>query len=162
MTCSLTNISRAALVVSCVLTVFVAQHRVRAQPAPAKEEAEGIVFERQQIMLQLEKDSQALGEMAAGLRKPDKLAETAHAIAQGAKDSLAAFEPNVPGGRSKPEVWSNGTDFRQRMEAFAANADKMSKIAETGNLTGVVEVMAEALPCKQCHDVYRSPKKAPT
>lgn len=132
---------------------------VAAQAPSDKSEAEGIVFERQQIMLQLEKDSEALGEMAAGLRKPDQLVATTRSIAQGAKDSLAAFEPNVPGGRAKPEVWANWPDFRQRLETFAARTEKMAKIAESGNLNGVVEVMADALPCRECHQVYRAPKK---
>lgn len=163
---SVTDVCRAFLVVSAALAGFVAVQAVWAQPtratAPPSPETEGIIFERQQVMLQLEKDSGTLGEIAAGLQKPDKLTETAQAIARGAKDALASFEPNVPGGRSKPEVWSNRADFRQRMESFAANADKMSKIAESGNLTGVVEVMAEALPCKQCHDIYRAPKRPAT
>jgi cytochrome c556 len=152
--------ARRIVLATCLpLAGFVAAQAVSAQSAPDKAESEGLIFERQQIMIQLDKDSTALGEMAAGLRKPDKLAETTRSIAQGAKDSLAAFEPNVPGGRAKPEVWSNWPDYKQRLEAFAAKADQMAKIAESGNLTGVVEIMADALPCKQCHDSYRAPKK---
>lgn len=163
---TLAHLSRGALAISALLCAFIGLQAAQGQPATAvgkpaasTVETEGIIFERQQIMLQLEKDSGALGEMAAGLRKPDKLAETARSIAQLAKDSVAAFEANVPGGRAKPEVWSNNVDFRQRMEAFATNSEKMAKIAETGNLTGVVEVMTQALPCKDCHDIYRAPKK---
>jgi cytochrome c556 len=122
-------------------------------------EREGIIFERQQTMLQLERDSDVLGKIVAGLAPPDKLAETTKAIAHGARDSVTSFADKVPGGRSKPEVWSNNADFMQRMEAFARNADAMAKAGESGNVTLVTELMIDALPCKQCHDLYREPKK---
>jgi cytochrome c556 len=157
---SIERLRRGALVLGAAVSVFAVQQAVHAQAAPAnKADAEGIIFERQQIMLQLGKDSEVLGDIAAGTRKPDDMAKVAHSIAQGARDSLAAFQPNVPGGRSKPEVWSNWPDFKQRMEAFATNADKMAKIADTGSVPAVIEVMSQGLPCKDCHDVYRAPKK---
>lgn len=152
----------AALAASAALAAFTAQQAVYAQSAPeniSAEEAEGMIFERQQIMLQLESDAEALGEIVAGLRPPDKLAEVAQSIAQSAQDAANSFEQKVPGGRAKPEVWSNWADYSQRLEAFVSNADKMAKIAESGNVTGVIGMMTSALPCKQCHDVYREPKK---
>lgn len=150
-----------ALAISISLAGTISVQAASGPPDISKDEAEGMIFERQQIMIQLDKDAEALGEMAAGLRSTDKLAETARSIARGAKDSLAAFEPEIPGGRAKPEVWSNWADYKMRMDVFAANSEKMAQIAESGNVTGVVEVMTEALPCKQCHDVYRAPKKRP-
>jgi cytochrome c556 len=130
----------------------------RATTALSKAEAEGIIFERQQIMLQLERDSELLGKIAAGVAPPDKLPATTRAIAQGARDSVTAFADKVPGGRSKPEVWSNYLDFMQRMEAFATNAENMAKAGEGGNVSAVTNLMIDALPCKQCHDIYREPK----
>jgi cytochrome c556 len=127
--------------------------------APSKEEAEGIIFERQQIMTQLDKDAETLGMIASGAAPAPKLAETTRAVAQGAKDSLEAFRMQVPGGRAKPEVWANYEDFMQRMTAFSTNAEKMAKLGETGNVVAVTEVMIDALPCKQCHDLYRAPKR---
>lgn len=125
----------------------------------SKTEADGIIFERQQAMLQLDKDAETLGMIASGAAPATKLAETTHAIAQGAKDSLEAFRARVPGGRSKPEVWANYEDFMKRMETFSANAEKMAKLGESGNVASVTEVMVDALPCKQCHDTYRAPKR---
>jgi cytochrome c556 len=127
--------------------------------ALSKEETEGLIFERQQIMLQLDKDAKTLGMIASGATPPAKLAETTRAIAQGAKDSLEAFRAKVPGGRSKPEVWANYQDFMKRLESFSSNAEKMAKLGESGNVAMVNEVMIDALPCKQCHDVYRAPKQ---
>ncbi len=130
------------------------------KPALSKEEADGIIFERQQIMLQLEKDADTMGKIAAGILPPDKMPETAEAIAKGAKDSLAAFQDKVPGGRTKPEAWQNWADFNQRLEAFARNAETMAQAAKSKDVVAVTSTLGDALPCKQCHDVYRTPKKA--
>jgi hypothetical protein len=46
-------------------------------------EAEGIIFERQQIMLQLDKDAELLGKIMAGLEPATKLAEVTQAVAPG-------------------------------------------------------------------------------
>ena len=131
---------------------------VNAQ-APSPVETESLIFERQLLMTQLEDHAEALGNIVAGLEPPDKLAETSRKVAKTAKDAVEAFKEVVPGGRSKPEVWSNHADFMKRMQEFATKADAMAAVAETGNLTAVTEMMPEALPCKACHDVYREPKK---
>ncbi|WP_243692801.1 cytochrome c [Novosphingobium sp. ST904] len=131
-------------------------------PAAGTPEAEGIIFERQQLMKQLDEDADTLGRIVAGELPADKLAPTAKAIADGARDSLAAFRQKVPGGRAKPEVWSNYPDYLARMEAFAQKSDEMARIAGTGNMAATISVMGEALPCKQCHDVYREKARQPT
>lgn len=122
-------------------------------------EAEGVIFERQQLMLDIERESKVLGEVVAGTAPADKLAPSARAIATLARESIAAFGPQAPGGRAKPEVWTNWPDYSQRMAAFADKSEEMAKQAEAGNMEGVLSLMTDALPCKQCHDVYRNPKK---
>lgn len=121
-------------------------------------ESEGIIFERQQIMTQLGKDAETLGKIVAGQVPADKLAETTKAIAQGAHDSVETFKEQVPGGRTKPEVWSNYADFSARLDRFAAGADAMAKAGTTGNVTAVTGLLVEGMPCKECHDLYRQPK----
>ena len=118
-----------------------------------------MIFERQQIMDQLNRDGELLGQIAAGIAPKDKLAATTRSIANGAKDSLESFRTQLPGGRAKPEVWSNHADFIRRMETFARGAEAMAKAGEIGNVIAVTELMIEAMPCKQCHDLYREPKK---
>ena len=76
----------------------------------------------------------------------------------GKGSALKAFEPKVPGGEAKPEVWAKWNDFSQRMQTFAKKAEEMSKVAEGGNVASVTELMIDALPCKGCHDVYRTKK----
>lgn len=122
-------------------------------------DVEGVIFERQQIMLQLEKDAEELGMIVAGLAPRDKLAAVARAVANGARDSRSSFELHAEGGRSKPEVWSNWDDYNRRMQVFEARSEEMAKLTESGNFNGVIEIMSDAMPCKACHDVYRTPKK---
>lgn len=129
-----------------------------ANQAMSKEEADGIIFERQQLMLQIDRSAKTLGMIVAGTAPADRLAETTNGIAQAARDSVEAFRPVVPGGRSKPEVWSQQTEFLQAMETFARNAEGMAKAGQTGNVPAVTALMVDAMPCKQCHDRYRGPK----
>jgi cytochrome c556 len=117
-----------------------------------------VIDYRQLIMKQLDAGSAALGMMAAGQVPPDSIGLQARAVAVNAKAAIKAFEPKVPGGESKPEVWSKWADFSKRMDTFAKKADEMAKVAETGNVARVTELMIDALPCKQCHDLYRNKK----
>jgi cytochrome c556 len=131
---------------------------VHAAPAVSAQEAEGIIFERQQLMIQIERNAKALRMIVAGTEPADKLAETTRAIAEAAKDSVEAFRPVVPGGRARPEVWSQHAEYLQAVETFARNADAMAKAGETGDVVAVTGLMTDAMPCKQCHDRYRGPK----
>ncbi len=127
--------------------------------ATVTQQTEGAIFERQFIMEQLDKDGEVLGNIVAGIEPPAKLAATTRAIAKGARDSVESFRATLPGGRSKPEVWTQHDDFIQRMESFASKADAMAKAGETGDMAAVTGLMVDAMPCKQCHDLYRAPKK---
>lgn len=148
-----------AIVAGLVAIALAASAPAATAPEPSKQEIEGIIFARQQTMLQLNRDGELLGQIVAGLAPGAKLAETTRAIAKGAHDAVEDFRDMRPGGRAKPEVWSNNADFTQRMEAFARNADAMARAGETGNVGAVTALMIDAMPCKQCHDLYREPKK---
>ena len=149
---------RGALLLSAAAGVLAWQAGQAAEPA-AHPEAEGIIFERQQIMTRLGDDADKLGKVVAGQLPADQLAPAARALAQGARESVDAFKQQVPGGRSKPEVWSNNADFSARMEKFAVNAEAMAKAAEGGDKGAVLGLMVEAMPCKECHDTYREKKR---
>lgn len=122
-------------------------------------QAEDHVLARQLIMQQLDEEAEALGSIAAGVTPPTKMAEHARNVAKLARESYEAFKPNAPGGKSKPEIWTNWADYSAKMEAFIANADKMSAAADKGEVSSVTELLVDALPCKGCHDVYREKKK---
>jgi cytochrome c556 len=118
-----------------------------------------VIDYRQLIMKQLDAESQALGMMVSGQIPPDSLALEARSIANAAKAAVKAFEPKVLGGEAKPEVWAHWEDFSKRLQSFARDSDEMAKVAETGNVAKVTELMITALPCKECHDTYRNKKK---
>lgn len=149
----------AVLALEPGVAVLASSRAAAAEGAVSQTEAEGIVFERQSIMLQLEKDAGLLGEIAAGIKPKDKLAEVTQSIAESAAASKAAFEPNVPGGRSRPEVWSNWADYSRRLDDLDRNARQLAELGAKGDLTSVTNMLGGALSCKECHDVYRAPKK---
>ncbi len=121
-------------------------------------QAEDPVFHRQQVMDALDDEAEALGSIAARVTPPTKMAEHAHNVARLAREAYESFKPNAPGGKAKPEVWTNWADYSAKMEAFVANADKLAAAADTGDVNAVTELLVDALPCKGCHDVYRQKK----
>jgi cytochrome c556 len=121
-------------------------------------EREAIIFERQQIMMQLSRDSELLGKIVAGSESRGKLPQATRGIAQGAHDAAEAYRLALPGGHTRPEAWSNRADFMARMQAFSRNADAMAAAGERNDVNAVIGLMIDALPCKQCHDVYREKK----
>ena len=115
---------------------------------------------RQHIMNSLNEQAGALGEILSGAVPDDNVLAHLDALALIASTALKAFEPKVPGGEAKPEVWSNWADFSQRMTEFAQGTAAMAKLAhEKGKEAGLAKVM-DALSCKKCHDTYRREKKA--
>jgi cytochrome c556 len=126
--------------------------------AITEEEAEGIIFERQNIMAQLSDDTELLGDIVAGIAPIEKLGPVTASIAQSAQASQEAFQLQVRGGRAKEEVWTNNEDYRARMAEFTQNTARLAQLGEKGDVAGVTSMLVTALPCKQCHDVYRAPK----
>jgi cytochrome c556 len=80
-------------------------------------------------------------------------------LALSAATAKKAFEPKAPGGNSKPEVWSNWSDFSKRLDAFVAATDDLAKAAASGGVAAAGAKSQAALACTGCHDQYMSPKK---
>jgi cytochrome c556 len=114
---------------------------------------------RQAIMKQLDAEAAAIGMIVSGQVPADSLALQAKALVNSAKSALKAFEPKVPGGEAKPEVWTKWDDFSKRMQTFAQKSEEMAKVSESGDLQRVTELVTDAMPCKACHEVYRNKKK---
>jgi cytochrome c556 len=114
---------------------------------------------RQAIMKQIDAEAAAIGMIVSGAIPADSLALQAKALANSAKSALKAFEPKVPGGEAKPEVWAKWDDFSKRMQTFAQKSEEMAKVSESGDVQRVVEMVTDAMPCKACHEVYRNKKK---
>jgi cytochrome c556 len=116
---------------------------------------------RQHIMKTLNEQAAALGEILSGAVPDDNAIAHMDALALTAATALKAFEPKVPGGEAKPEVWSQWADFSKRMNEFAQKTAAMAKVAhEQGKDAGLANVM-DALSCKKCHDTYRKEKTPP-
>jgi len=120
-----------------------------------------VIDYRQHIMNTLNEQAAALGEILSGAVPDDNVIAHMDALAITASTALKAFEPKVPGGQAKPEVWSNWADFSKRMNEFAQGTAAMAKLAhEQGKDAGLAKVM-DALSCKKCHDTYRQEKRGP-
>lgn len=128
-------------------------------PAAVGSDDQDVITYRQLIMKQLDAEAAALGMMVSGQIPADGLSSEAISVANAAQAALKAFEPKVPGGEAKPEVWAKWPDCHKRMQDFAKKSAEMAKVSESGNVAAVAELMVNALPCKECHDIYRNKKK---
>ncbi len=126
--------------------------------AGAAEDPKDVIDYREHIMKTLDAQTAALGMIVSTQVTDENLVAHTEAIAITAKQALASFKLNVPGGESKPEVWKNWPDFEKRMNEFVEKTDKLAKSAKTGGVPVVMEQMVDALTCKGCHDVYREKK----
>ena len=95
----------------------------------ARADDEDAVAYRKHIMRTLDEQTAALGMILSGAIPEDNLVLHMDAIATTASMALSSFEPNVPGGDAKPEVWSNWEDFAKRMNDFAAKTANMPMTA---------------------------------
>jgi cytochrome c556 len=77
---------------------------------------------REAIMKQLDAEAAAIGMIVSGQVPADSLALQAKALANSAKSALKAFEPRVPGGEAKPEVWTKWDDFSKRFYSRSIRA----------------------------------------
>src|SRR3974390_664663 len=128
-------------------------------PQAAHAENQDTIDYREAIMKQLDAEAAAIGLIVSGQVPADSLSLEAKALALSAKSALKAFEPKVPGGESKPEVWTKWDDFSKRMQTFGQKSEEMAKVSETGDVQRVTEMVTDAMPCKSCHEVYRNKKK---
>jgi|HubBroStandDraft_5_1064220.scaffolds.fasta_scaffold148412_2 cytochrome c556 len=102
----------------------------------------------------------ALGMIVKNRAPADNFAIHAQTLAIVAATAKKSFEPKAPGGNSKPEVWSQWTDFAKQMDALVASTQDLAKAAKDGGATAAApKLEATAALCKGCHDTYMVPKK---
>lgn len=154
-------ISKTGLFFAAAILALAGQstYALAFQDAPAAEaqDPDAVILDRQLIMQQVDKDTKALGMILAGIQPKTDLVKVSQSIAKSAKEAQESFKPKVPGGGSKPEIWSNWDDFSKRMDVFVAKSEEMTKVAETGDLFRIGELVVD-IQCKQCHDLYRLKK----
>jgi cytochrome c556 len=118
-----------------------------------------IIDYREHIMKTLNEQSAALGQILSTTVPGDNTSQHLEALALTASLALKSFEPKVPGGEAKPEVWANWADFSKRMNEFAQKTAEMAKISKEKGNDAALQNVVDALSCKACHDVYRAEKK---
>ena len=67
---------------------------------------------------------------------------------------------NYPPTRAKPEVWSQGGEFKLAQESFIASVDKLVGVSGSADLPAIrasVETVEKS--CKSCHDQFRSDRQ---
>lgn len=141
--------------------VYAGLAAILAMSAPAAVWADDkdVIEYRQRAMKTLQEQTAIIGEIVSGAVPADNLPAHAEAIALAAQISAKSFEAKIPGGDSKPEVWTKWADFSKRMTEFTAATRLFSDTAKRGaTLSEMTSILTQALPCKECHDVYRQEK----
>lgn len=144
------------LIAKITTTLLVIAGPAWVQADPGKED---IIKYRQKIMETLNEQSSVIGQMMA-LSVPDEnMPAHLEAIALAASVALKSFEPKVEGGGSLPEVWTQWDDFAKRMNEFAQKTADVAEAAKSGKASKeeLMTGMTDALSCKGCHDIYRTP-----
>lgn len=118
-----------------------------------------IIDYRRHVMISLGEQLAAINMIVAKKVPPDAFATHVKTMAIVATQAKLAFEPQVAGGKSKPEVWSNWADFAKRLDAMVAAGDELAKAAKDGNAALVGPKINTAMDCDGCHKVYMVPGK---
>ncbi len=141
---------------ACALVVLAMGIQATALANPTDKD---VIDYRQHVMNTLNEQAAALGQILSTVVPDDNVTAHLQALALTASTALKAFEPKVPGGQAKPDVWSNWSDFSKRMTEFTQKITEAAKKAQAGNKDEVMAGIADTLSCKSCHDVYRDEKK---
>jgi cytochrome c556 len=118
-----------------------------------------VIDYRQHIMNTLNEQAGALGQILSTSIPDDNAVAHLDAIALTASTALKAFQPKVPGGEAKPEIWSNWMDFSKRMNEFVQRTADVANRAKGKDKQAALATVLDALTCKSCHDTYRQEKK---
>jgi len=124
---------------------------------PALADDQDVIDYRRHIMTTLGEQTAILGMILEKRAPANDIATHAQVLAVTAATAKMAFEQEIQGGDSKPEVWGKWDDFTKRMDALVAATADLAKAAKDGGAAAVGPKM-QALNCKSCHDTYRVPK----
>ena len=134
------------------------RQKIAPPPAGTQSESNDVVAYREQIMMSMDEQSAALGMILATMIPSDAIQAHFDAIALASSLGLKAFEPKVPGGEAKPEVWKDWPDFSKRMTNFATATAALAKKAREQGVESANQDVIGALSCKSCHDIFRNKK----
>ena len=124
--------------------------------AAVADDADSIDY-RRHVMISLGEQLAAIDLIVAKKAPPNAFATHVKTMAIVATQAKLSFQPQVAGGKSKPEVWSNWVDFAKRLDAMVAAGDELAKAAKDGNAAVVGPKIKTAMDCEGCHKVYMVP-----
>jgi cytochrome c556 len=126
---------------------------------PSRADDQDVIDYRTHVMKTLGEQMGAIGMILENKAPPDNFATHMKVLAVTATQAKKAFEPKVPGGNAKPEVWSNWADFSKRLDELVAGTSELAAAAQKDPVAAVGGKLRSTLKCKSCHDTYRKPLK---
>ena len=141
------------------MTIGLACASMLASAPVVRADDDDLIDYRQHIMKTMQEQVAAI-DMILKQRAPgENLSIHVKVLASAASTAKSAFQPKVPGGEAKPEVWTNWTDFASRLDKQVAALGDLDKATSSGGSTAAGPKVQAALSCDGCHDAYRVPKK---
>jgi cytochrome c556 len=126
---------------------------------PTRADDQDVIDYRTHVMKTLGEQTDAIAMILENKVPPDNFATHLKVLAVTATQAKKAFEPKVPGGNAKPEVWANWADFSKRLDELVATTADLAAAAQHDSLAVVGGKLKSTLKCKSCHDTYRTPLK---
>jgi cytochrome c556 len=123
-----------------------------------------LVSKRQALFKKFTKTLEPMGLVARDRQdyvKADFMA-SAVALQELATQPWAYFtaDGNYPPTRAKPEVWSQGGEFKLAQDSFLVNVNKLAEVSGSSDLPAIRASMdAVEKSCKSCHDQFRSDRQ---
>lgn len=116
---------------------------------------------RKHVMKSLNEQLAAVNMILNKQAPSDAFAVHMESIAVTATQAKKTFEPKVPGGSSKPDVWANWSDFSKRLDEMVSLTDQLTKTAKSSGPAAVGPKLKPLLDgCQSCHTAYTtSPPK---
>jgi cytochrome c556 len=151
----------ATIILGCTLGLTSAA--LAAGSAPATGDADSVIQYRQGVMSTIGANAGAIAAILQGkVPQQATLVEHARVLATATTWIPAAFAQNTDGQgkektKAKPDVWSNKDKFASNVKDLQAAAQKLSKLADAGDMAGVGDAVKPLFKaCKSCHDDFKS------
>lgn len=141
------------------LTIGLALGALLLGSFPLRADDQDVIDYRSHVMKTLGEQMGAISMILENKAPPDNFALHMKVLAVTATQAKKAFEPKVPGGNAKPEVWANWADFSKRLDELVAGTAELASAAQHESVAAVGGKLKSALKCKSCHDTYRIPPK---
>jgi cytochrome c556 len=105
----------------------------------------------------------ALGDIAKGKAPFDAqvVEKNAGIIAKNLSEAATHFPKGSDEGdvktRALPEIWSDGSDFQERLETAVTEAEGLQSVTEETGFRPALGKLGTS--CKNCHQMYRRPEE---